>query len=365
MKKTTGILIAAGAILSFAAVAAVQAQDAMMHDNTNSTGDQMVSNDNQNANVNQDTDSPGEANANVNENANANLNLNENVNTGAEMNANENVNVVPPPPVIPENDNVGQTPAAPPQPTLHNGNTPPMTGMNAPVSSAGKLQKIPTPDHIKLFTNIRQIGNSLFGLLKNIGNGTAPTQNHGESTGTPGAAGANPSATAAPSGQNMEKILSPDLIKFFTGIKKIGSSLFGMRIGGTAQHPVVTSDESACVIAAIQAKDQAATSAVNDYASAFAAAVSARTACQTAALGSTDGQQDALAKCVKAFTAAAVQAKAAQAKAQAAAWSDYRTALRACAPAASSVNSNSNANTGTPAANASGGILIEDGGDSI
>jgi len=330
MKKTTGIFISAAAIFSFAAVVAVQAQDSMMYGDTNSSGDQTVSN--------------------VNQNVNSDSNVNADANTNTTMNAGDNTNTqLPPQPVLTSKN---------PVPSAQK----PPSGEKS--SSSGKLEKIPTPDHIKLFTNIRQIGNSLFGILKNfeseMGRGQGQT-----ATGTMPSTGSepNPSSTVMPSGQNFEKILNPDLVKFFTNIKKIGTSLFGKRIAGHNPPRIVTSDESACVIAAIKVKDQAATAAVNAYASAFTAAVSARTDCQVAALGSTDGQQDALAKCVKDFRAAATQAKTDQVKAQNTAWSDYRTALHACAPAASSVNANANANS--PTTGAGGEILIEDGGDII
>jgi hypothetical protein len=311
----------------------------------------------------------GITNGNTNTNTNDNANLNVPPLTNANTNDNANLNVPPPPPPPPANDNANlNVPPPPPPKAQPTTNIEPNVG--ATTSASGGLVKIPHPDYIKYFREIRQIGNSLYGILINSANSlmgniqptSGTTPNAGNSSTASSATGGTTGA-AGQTTQQLEKILSPDMIKFYTAIKKIGSSLFGVRLGENVPnnvtpkpHPVVTDEESACVISAIKAKDQVITDGKTAEATAFNAAVTARTACQTTALGSTDGQLAALQACVKSFVMAAKQSQATFAKAQKDAWTTYTAALKACGSASGTIAGGTT--TG-------GDIMVEDGSNLI
>lgn len=277
-------------------------------------------------------------------------------------------------PLPPVNVNAGEnrqneTPANPPM-------SPTTTPGTMTTSTGVKLIKVAHPNLLKYFREIRQIGNDLFGIP--IPNSTAG-QSGQTATGNAGTSSASGDQTGDSSSkptlaQKLEKILTPDLIKFYNVVKKEGNSLFGTLKAGVKlpmskngnqdnkpkPHPVVTSDVSACVIAAIKVKDQAIIDGATAHNASFGTAVSARGACQSTALASTDGQQSALEKCVKDFRDSLAQAKETLAKSQKDAWNIYSTALKACKPAVTS-GGNNNANTNVPAPVQE--IMVEDGGN--
>lgn len=252
--------------------------------------------------------------------------------------------------------NENSIPPAPPVPTLYDTSrteVPPTTATPPKPSAQGELKKIEHPDLIRFFTKIRQVGNSLYGVMKDAASSAGSGNSAGNSAGNTPASGSDSQSQGA--AQQLEKILRPDLIKFYASIKKIGNSLFGVRVGKPAseavKRPVVTAEQSACVISAIEAKDQTVIAAKTAEAEAFKTAVTARTACQTSALGNTEGQTAALAKCVADFAKSSASARETFSKAQNEAWKKYVAALKSCAPSSS---------TG---ASAAADIMVEDGGN--
>jgi hypothetical protein len=271
----------------------------------------------------------------------------------------------------------------PPEPTLYsdvNANVPqilPTTTPNTMTTSTGtKLTKISHPNLLKFFREIRQIGNDLFGVpIANLENKNSGIQQSGQtaagSSESVSGAGQTAGETVKPTlSQRLEKILTPDLIKFYNVVKKEGNSLFGTLKSGVKlpngsqegkpakTRPVIGADVSACVIAAIKTKDEAVIAGMTAHNASFGTAVSARGACQEAALATTEGQQEGLEKCVKDFRAALAQAKETLAKSQKDVWAAYGTALKACKPAATS---SVNANTNAPVQDEP--IMVEDGGN--
>lgn len=328
-KRMFGACLAVAAAITMGAVFVVQAQDAGITANDNS---------NANANVNVPPPPAPEPAANVNDNHVDQAPPAENVPPS------ENHDLLPP-----KSDNEPQHPPTTFVPPPEK----PEPKSDATSSGEGKRVKIPSPEQIKFFQDIKKIGNSLFGIMKKNANmnGTTPSLEN-KST--------EPTMTNGTTGeQQTEKILSPDMIKFYTAIKKIGTSLFGVRKDGTGPknvapkaHHIVTAEESACVIAAIKAKDQTVVDGKTAETTAFNAAVVARTDCQTAALGTTDGQAVALALCAKNFAAASGQARETFAKLQKDAWTKYVASLKSCVPT-SGTTSGGTTNGGD--------IMIEDG----
>ena len=273
---------------------------------------------------------------------------------GANDNSNVNISVnvnapdAPPQPLPPSPDSIGVQP-----PVQNDGEvkSPP-----ARSGQGGKRIKIEHPQLIKFFSDIKQVGNSLFGVLKNEVNNLANGADTTGQTTAPAADDSSGSLDGANTMSQMEKILTPDMVKLYSSIKKIGGSLFGVRKdGGSAKARsgrTVTAEESACVIAAIKTKDQTLIDGKTAEAAAFTAAVAARTACQTAALGSIDGQAAAITLCNKSFVIAVGQSRDAFAKTQKTAWETYKTAQKACAVAPV---------TGATSAE----IMVEDGSNAL
>jgi hypothetical protein len=317
MKRTNAILISVIALASLAAVVAVQAQDTGTKDNANY--------------------GPVPA---------------------SEVSANANTNAELPPPAPPTDANANTNAVRP---------LPPPSTTAAPTSSTAlKLIKIPSPDYIKYFREVRKIGDALYGFLISGAN-TVMGKNAQSPAGTAPVVGTSPTATnptsgtspTAVPGANLIKIPSPDYIKYFREIRKIGDSLYGILVNGmnvAKPRHVVTADESACVISAITTKDQAIMAAQTAEATGFNSAVAARTACQTTALGSADGQGAALEKCIKDFRIAVAAVRETLNKAQKDAWTAYTGALKSCATTPTATNTNTTA---------SSEIMVEDGGSSL
>jgi hypothetical protein len=211
-------------------------------------------------------------------------------------------------------------------------------------SNAEGLTKIPTPDHIKFFREIKRIGNSLYGRMINAGE-KLKTETEKMA--------ANGSATERVE-EKLEKILSPEMIKYFRVVKKEGNSLFGIRLPDGKKpvpnngdkdkkekmRPVIAASSVGCVTEAIKAKDAAVKAARVAELASFNAAIDARQNCQIAAIALTDGQWTALEVCAKEFKKSAETLRQTQMKAQKDAWSSYGTALKACVPAATGTTAN-------------------------
>jgi len=195
------------------------------------------------------------------------------------------------------------------------------TGDSANLTGISSLEKIPSPEHIKYFNVLKKIGNALFGTRK--------------ATSTPDIATST-----------LEKIDHPGLINQFEKIKKIGNALWGIR-KKIAWAPI-GSEISACVATAIDVKDKALIARVTTAATELNAALSARSTCQQTALTATSTQREVLNACVKTFNEARKTINEASKKVQQETWNTYKESLKACQATASS----------TPAV-----LMVEDGGN--
>ncbi len=217
-----------------------------------------------------------------------------------------------------------------------------------------KLIKIPAPEYLKYFRDIKKVGDSLYGIVKN---GVSDAM-----TAAPQVSDASATEKSLDSlASRVEKILSPEMIKNYMVVKKEGNALFGVKLSDLpsilkgavpVKRAAVSSEQAGCVIDAIKAKDTAVSASIETHAASLRAAVSARTSCQSAALGAVEGQGEALAACVSAFVKSSKAAKEDLSKARETAWSAYRTALKACQNATAS---------SSPAQE----IMVEDGGDQM
>lgn len=154
-------------------------------------------------------------------------------------------------------------------------------------------EKIPSPNEIKNYTQITRIGNSLYGIK------------------------IRESINTTTANLKLEKIAHPQEISLFEKIKKIGSALWGIKKNNTDQElgsqikknveikpiklpevkPIrkieVKPEIAACVKTAIEDKDTALKAAITEHNQAIFTAIDARTACQKAAIDQTLSEQGA------------------------------------------------------------------------
>jgi hypothetical protein len=147
-------------------------------------------------------------------------------------------------------------------------------------SNMGGLEKILTPDQIKYFEKIIKQGNALYGVKK----GTS-TDNKG-------------TTTVRNEINKLEKISTPQLINFYEQIRKIGNSLWGIkkeepkkpemknddRKSTSTPATFVKPEQAACVIAAIEIKDSTLQESNTYQATKINEAITTRSNCQKAAL---------------------------------------------------------------------------------
>jgi hypothetical protein len=140
-------------------------------------------------------------------------------------------------------------------------------------------EKIPSPEHIKLYKNIRKVDKSLYGIRIKSSNDTKP---------------------------NEEKILSLEDVKYFSHIRKVGESLYGIRIDAKAAPVQLTAETLACAKTALGKREDAAIIAYDTYATSIKEALAKRKTDQMAAMEIIDqsARRKALAKALIDFNKA-------------------------------------------------------------
>ena len=212
-------------------------------------------------------------------------------------------------------------------------------------TTSDKLEKIATPAQIALYEKIKRIGNALWGVKKET---------------------AEDNTEEASSMDNkLEKIATPAQIALYKDIKKIGTALWGIRKkveGLTVKPAIVSAENAACVVAAIDTKDKSLQEKVNAAAASLNVAIATRSTCQQTAVRSTEGQRTNLEACVKAFKESSKTVNETARKAQSEIWKTYKTSLKACQPLiATSTGSVSTGDDKTEVSE----IMIEDGSENL
>ena len=205
--------------------------------------------------------------------------------------------------------------------------------------ATGSLEKIPSPDQIRYFKMIKKEGGSLYGVRISKPLSASSTK-----------------ITKASStiSNKIEKIASPALINLYEKIQKIGNALWGIRKGNsgskaTSTPRLITSDISTCVALAIEKKDTMLKEKIEMANLELKAAIDIRTSCQKIAISSIEKQSENIKVCVKNYQSSHAATVKKAKEAQKNVWSVYQTDLKACI-----VSSTSTAP-----------IIIEDGGDNI
>lgn len=226
-------------------------------------------------------------------------------------------------------------------------------GPPPPQNDNQDLQRIPSPDQIKNFQNIKKVGNALMGKPKDQ-RGSNPGKPKGEKPAN--ASSTKPRGEKPPKGvgtSTLEKISHPNEIKNFEKVQKIGSTLYGVRKGGAQKPPVyVTPEALACVKAAIDKKDLAEKSVVTSRGEKVFAAIDARNTCQKAALDKTTAKEQGAANkiCAESFKSSMEEINTSMEATKTSNWTTYNADLKSCS--ALQTTTTTSANT----------IAIEDGG---
>ena len=186
--------------------------------------------------------------------------------------------------------------------------------------STENLEKIPSPEQIKNFRVIKKIGNTLFGIKKAVSESRVAT------------------STSEKAALTLEKISHPGVINQFEKIKKIGTALWGIRKKATSTPPIISPEISTCVATAIDTKDAAIIERVMAAATELGAALSARNTCQKAALTASSTQHADLNACVQTFNAAHKTIIKTSKEIQTKAWDTYKANLKACRPSISNAS---------------------------
>lgn len=214
----------------------------------------------------------------------------------------------------------------------------------ATIKATSSLEKIPSPEKMNLYREIRKIGSDLFGIKKassTIANITKNDDKKAEA-----AKNALEKKLQEVKKAGLEKITSLDQVKLFDKITKIGNDLFGIKKKGANVLPAMDATTITCVSNAIDAKDTSINVTFTNSATDITTAIEARGTCQKSALALTSGREDALKICSKTFQEATKVANEKARKAQQEAWTTYKTSLKACSTTASTSE-----------------IVIEDGGE--
>jgi len=195
--------------------------------------------------------------------------------------------------------------------------------------TTGSEEKILTPAEIKNFRNIKKIGNTLFGVRLEKKLEVRNTQNKPKM---------NKPGETKTSSSVLEKISSPLEIYLFHKIKKIGTALWGVR-KDEIQKPInnqklvyVTPSAVECVKNAIDKKDTAVKASTSKHSQAMIAAIDTRNVCQKAALEKTTAKEqfEANKVCANAFQKGTKENNMTIEKERNEAQKTYRTDLKSC-----------------------------------
>lgn len=179
--------------------------------------------------------------------------------------------------------------------------------------------------------------------------------------------------------ETLEKIAAPHLLPMYDKIRQVGNALWGVKKempgsqerdgadkpavrvedktgtqeGKNQVRPATISGQTAsCVIAAIDSKDLALSEHALAVATDLRNAISVRSACQKAALITTSNQRAELDICLKAFRASHQGINERQKQAHITIWDSYRASLKTCQANASGLEEGTS-------------IIVEDGSENL
>jgi len=207
------------------------------------------------------------------------------------------------------------------------------------------VEKIPSPDQIKFFRVIKKENGSLFGIR--IKNQNQENQ----SAGADSDIGANANGS-------LEKIAGPWAINLYEKIRQIGNSLWGARKKPAENLGTdnLTAEIISCLKEVIDTKDGAIKATVEISKEDLIQAIGARNTCQKSVLDSTDNTTriQALKDCKTVFQKALRDSRIKANKSRNDAWSVYKTEVKACY-----------LNNGVIPSSDDGNMILQDGGENL
>lgn len=220
---------------------------------------------------------------------------------------------------------------------------------NTAASATGTLEKISSPDQIKYFKVIKKENGALFGIRLSANNQDQQSDR----------ADTNSQGTLANAKAQLEKILAPQFINLYEKVQRIGDSLWGIKksddVKPAVKPRIVTTAMIECVSKAIDKKDEALKNRVTLTAEAVNTAITVRGECQKNAIKSTENQLENLQACVKDFQAKNQEIMKQTKDDQQKIWKLYQTDLKSCSALDPVVTTSADVNQASD-------LMIEDGG---
>lgn len=186
------------------------------------------------------------------------------------------------------------------------------------------LEKIPSPTEINLFTQIKKIGDSLYGVKK-ASSTIANIQKNANSLKEEISKRIEEAKK-----KGLTKISSPDQMKLFENITKIGNDLFGLRKKGSNLVPAVSAEVKECVAKAIGDKDDQIIKEVEENATNIVKLVEERSACHKAALELASEREAAVTTCNNKFQEGIKNANMVRQENQKKYWNAYNEQIKTC-----------------------------------
>jgi len=207
-----------------------------------------------------------------------------------------------------------------------------------------KLEKISSPEEIKLFKVIKKENGALYGI-KLSDQERQKKEDGGQD------------ATKLSRETKLEKIPTANDISFFEKIKKIGNALWGVKkqmppYSGT-NSAIVDDNTRACVITTIDTKDTAVKDLIAKQSTDRQQTITERNTCQKAAFDTIEKQKTNLAACAKNFKEANVKIQNEYKQSHQTIWKSYLTSLKECSKLLKTDTSDNESKNSE--------ILIEDG----
>lgn len=234
--------------------------------------------------------------------------------------------------------------------------TPALTSsVTAPAPKATVLEKILSPEQIKYFRVMKKEGNALYGIRVDKANKSA-SETKAELSGQ-----ATP--LAQPSVKALEKISGPWEVELYEKIRKVGNALWGYKkpveegLGVSNLSPEII----ACFKKAIDKKDESIKTTISTASTELSKAVDERNTCQKNALDLNDKQATikAFKVCRDNFNKAVKDSRLSAKKARDAAWKTYHQEIKTCTATAVSDT------TATEGLVEEGNVLLDDGGNNL
>jgi len=222
-----------------------------------------------------------------------------------------------------------------------------------------QLEKILSPDQIKNFKVMKKEGGALFGIR--LDKYKAENKDRAMS----GQVGSNENDDDKTSSKKIsekrEKIATPQMISLYEKIRKVGTSLWGVKKENSSNERAekkqevkkpsvtITAEMASCVAAAIDTKDASLKTLIADMSTSLQAAVTERSVCQKAALQATDNQRSENDVCIKSFQETSKELSKKNKEGHKQAWDTYKTSLQLCRPVSVT----------------EGEVIVEDGSENI